>query len=176
MIKQLCVRCLQESEGEKSSTLLSFKAAIKMPPQLIFGTACFGMDGSSFQDADSVTEVLNCLQSLGVSHLDVAARYPPNNPGRAEQLVGEASELSHDFAIDTKVVFTTGDGGGHLTPENIENSLSTSLERMKLDNVDILYAHRSDPSTPLDEQARGFDAQVKAGRCKKVCDASTISR
>lgn len=60
-----------------------------MAPQLIFRTATFGMDMTAFQDAETVTPLMEVLKILGVSRLDTAARYPPFNPGRAEQLVGE---------------------------------------------------------------------------------------
>lgn len=103
-----------------------------MAPQLIFGTASFGMDLTEFQDPSSVRTLLKILQELGVHRLDSGARYPPMKPGRAEELIGETKELSAGFIIDTKVYTDTKtDGSGDLTCEAIEKSLHASLQRLK---------------------------------------------
>lgn len=34
--------------------------------------------------------------------------------------------------------------------------------------VNLLYAHRADPSTPIDEQIQSFNDQIAQGRCKSV--------
>ncbi|KAG8158297.1 hypothetical protein KVR01_012058 [Diaporthe batatas] len=101
-----------------------------MAPQLIFGTVTFGMEMTDFQAPDSVKPLLQALTKLGIDRLDTAARYPPLNPGRSEQLIGE-SELPAGFIVDTKVYTDTrGDGSGDLTPEAIDKSVNASLERL----------------------------------------------
>ncbi len=103
-----------------------------MAPQLIFGTASFGMDMTEFQDAESVQELLGTLTELGISRLDSAARYPPMNPGRSEELIGEARKLSSGFQIDTKVYTNTQtDGSGDLSVEAVEKSVANSLKRLQ---------------------------------------------
>ncbi|KAI1427320.1 putative oxidoreductase [Xylaria sp. FL1777] len=139
-----------------------------MAPQIIFGTAGFGLDGTAFQDVGSVEHLLRTLKDLGVSRLDTGARYPPPHPGRSEHLLGEAGELSRDFVIDTKVFTdTTKDGSGDLTLEAISKSADGSLQRLQRpDGVNVLYIHRADPATPLEEQIRGFAEQIAKGHCK----------
>ena len=106
-----------------------------MAPELIFGTATFGMDMTDFQNPASVQDVLNTLQELGIRRLDSGARYPPRNPGKAEELIGQ-TELSRSFVIDTKVYTNTmTDGGGDLTAASIEDSLHGSLKRLNDDKV-----------------------------------------
>lgn len=103
-----------------------------MAPQLIFGTATFGMDLTEFQGAAEVENMLQTLKSLGISRLDTAPRYPPLKPGEAETLLGAAAGLSGDFTIDTKVYTDTRtDGSGDLTSEAIQKSISGSLEKLK---------------------------------------------
>lgn len=103
-----------------------------MTPHLIFGTASFGFHSTEFQDPSSVLDLLQNLQSLGIHHLDSGARYPPTNPGRAEQLIGEARELSENFTVDTKVYTNVRtDGSGDLTCEAVEKSVVESLRRLK---------------------------------------------
>ena len=46
--------------------------------------------------------------------------------------------------------------------------------------MNILYAHRADPSTPLEEQIMAFNQQIEQGRCQavsttSVCVTSTSS-
>ena len=103
-----------------------------MTPHFIFGTASFGMDLTKFQDPSSVETILKILPDLGIHRLDSGARYPPMKPGRAEELIGETSELSARFVVDTKVYTDTQkDGSGDLTPEAIEKSVHASLQRLK---------------------------------------------
>lgn len=90
------------------------------------------MDMTEFQDPQSVENLLKNLKELGVHRLDSGARYPPMNPGRAEELIGETNELSQRFTVDTKVYTDTQtDGSGDLTSEGIEKSLQESLQRLR---------------------------------------------
>ena len=59
-------------------------------------------------------------------------RYPPRKPGRAEELIGDAKELSSGFTVDTKVYTdVTKDGAGDLSIASIEKSIQASLQRMQ---------------------------------------------
>ncbi|KAM7203315.1 NADP-dependent oxidoreductase domain protein [Rhypophila sp. PSN 637] len=138
-----------------------------MAPQLILGTASFGMDLTEFQDADSVANLLGKLEDLGINRVDTAARYPPLRPGRSEELIGEAmgqrDGLDLNLGIDTKVYTNTAtDGSGDLSREALLRSLETSSERLKR-QINVLYSHRPDPSTPLEEQIQTFNEQIELG-------------
>lgn len=128
------------------------------------------MDGTEFQTSESVTKLLQTLHELGISHLDTAARYPPFNPGKSEQLLGEAltkEATNSEFVIDTKVYTEVGDGSGDLSRTNIPKSVDGSLERLKRpQGVNVLFSHRPDPATPLEEQIEGFIGQVAQGHAK----------
>ncbi|KAI8959971.1 putative oxidoreductase [Daldinia sp. FL1419] len=139
-----------------------------MAPQLIFGTASFGMPMTEFQDAESVKGLLRKLEELGISRLDSGARYPPPKPGRSEELIGEAKEVSSKFLVDTKIFTDTAtDGSGDLTVAAIKKSTEGSLKRLQADGVNVLHIHRADPATPLEEQVQGFNDQIAQGHCKK---------
>ncbi|KAL8897888.1 MAG: hypothetical protein Q9207_006976 [Kuettlingeria erythrocarpa] len=126
------------------------------------------MDLTDFQDPSSVQSLLEVLRELGIRRLDLGARYPPLNLGRAEELLGETREVSREFTIDTKVYTDTkSNGAGDLTNAAIAKSAKASLQRLKaLDGVNVLHAHRADPSTPLKEQIEGFNQQIELGRCQ----------
>lgn len=103
-----------------------------MGPQLIFGTASFGMDLTDFQDSRSLYALYRALQELKIDRLDTGARYPPLQPGRAEELIGETRDVSEGFFIDTKVYTDVRtDGSGDLKSEAIEKSTQGSLQRLK---------------------------------------------
>ncbi|KAF2185673.1 Aldo/keto reductase [Zopfia rhizophila CBS 207.26] len=139
-----------------------------MAAKLIFGTASFGMDLSEFQDVESLKNLLKTLQALNIHRLDSSTRYPPLKPGRSEELIGEARELSRSFIVDTKVYTNTQtDGSGDLSREAMQKSVSGSLQRLQRpEGVNVLHAHRVDPATPLGEQIQGFNEQSAQGNCK----------
>lgn len=92
---------------------------------------------TEFQDADAVKNVLRTLKELGITRLDSGARYPPTNPGRSEELIGEAGESG--FRVDTKVFTDTAtDGCGDLAAEAMGRSVEGSLGRLRVEGVCIL--------------------------------------
>ena len=135
-------------------------------PLIIFGGASVG---NTYNTVEEVSDLLATLQSLGITYIDTAARYPPTNPGASERLLGEANVADRGFIIDTKIL-ANGDGSGNLTPAATNASLQRSYNRLHLKegDVNVLYAHRPDPQTPVEEQAAGLDAQYRKGLFKKA--------
>lgn len=111
---------------------------------------------------------------LGVTHIDLANNYGPP-PGAAEERFGRilATDLAgyrDELVIATKAGHPMwpgpyGDGGSR---KYLLASLNQSLARMGLDYVDILYSHRFDPDTPLDETMGALDAAVRQGKALYV--------
>ena len=100
-------------------------------PNLVLGGAALG---SSYQTLDAVSELLVALARLDIYHIDSAARYPPTDPGRSEQLLGQTKAAETGFIIDTKIN-TKGDGSGTLTADAIEKSLQASFDRLQVKKV-----------------------------------------
>jgi aflatoxin B1 aldehyde reductase len=132
-------------------------------PKIIFGAATFGM---GFDDSHAVSEVLGFLTSQNIHHIDTAGRYPPLKPGLSETLLGQSDAAEKGFVLDTKILAGPGDGSGELSKSAIEQSLATSMQRLKTDSVNILHCHRPDPKTPLVEQASALDELYKQGKFK----------
>lgn len=125
------------------------------------------MDRMEFQDNEPVTKLLFTLKELGINRLDTAARYPPFNTGRSEQLLGVTVALSDGFVINTKVYTEVGDGSGDLTQSAIQQLVASSLDRLhRPQGVDVLFEHRPDPTTPLEDQIQGFQEQIARGHAK----------
>jgi aryl-alcohol dehydrogenase-like predicted oxidoreductase len=55
-----------------------------------------------------------------------------------------------------------------LSAANIHAACEDSLRRLGTDHVDLYYAHRDDPDTPLEETLQAFDELVRAGRVRHV--------
>ncbi|PWY91686.1 putative aldo/keto reductase [Aspergillus sclerotioniger CBS 115572] len=132
-------------------------------PQLIFGGGNIGQDWTT---RESVEELLQTLKSLGISRLDTAPRYPTGRIGGSERLLGETGAAAQDFAIDTKILVLNRDASGTLEPPAVAESLQASYDRLHFPQdkkVHVLYCHAADPTTPLEEQAAGIDAQYRKG-------------
>lgn len=135
-----------------------------MPPTLLFGTSSFAMTGTTFQTSTDIQPLLTYLTENSINALDTAARYPPNAPGASESLIG-STHLPTDLTIDTKVFTSATGGGGELTRSNIHGSVVASLARLKTNKINVLYAHASDATTPLLEQAETFNEMIRLGYC-----------
>ena len=119
---------------------------------------------------DDARAVLRRAFDLGVTHFDMANNYGPPY-GAAESNFGRI--FSEDFAryraeivISTKAGYDMwpgpyGDGGSR---KYLLASLDQSLLRMRLDYVDIMYSHRFDPATPLQETMGALDTAVRQGK------------
>jgi voltage-dependent potassium channel beta subunit len=111
---------------------------------------------------------LDAAFQAGVNFFDNAESYAG---GASEQIMGEAiAKLGwprHSYVISTKVFW-----GLHDVP-NMKNTLNRkyllqaidgSLERLGLDFVDLLFCHRADPNTPIDETVWAMHDIVASGK------------
>jgi L-glyceraldehyde 3-phosphate reductase len=118
----------------------------------------------------------------GITHFDLANNYGPP-PGAAEEFFG--TMLSTDFhpyrdelIVSTKAGYGMWPGpyGEWGARKYLLASLDQSLQRLKLDYVDIFYSHRVDPNTPLDETMGALDTAVRQGKALYVGISSYNSR
>jgi L-glyceraldehyde 3-phosphate reductase len=121
----------------------------------------------SFENSQAI---LRRAFDLGITHFDLANNYGPP-PGSAEENFGRM--MQGDFAghrdeliISTKAGYTMWDGpyGDWGSRKYLLSSLDQSLKRMKLSYVDILYSHRPDPKTPIEETMSALDYAVRSGK------------
>jgi L-glyceraldehyde 3-phosphate reductase len=107
---------------------------------------------------------------LGITHFDLANNYGPE-PGSAEEtfgriLAGDLRGHRDQLIVSTKAGYRMwpgpyGDGGSR---KYMLASLDQSLQRMRLDYVDIFYHHRPDPETPLEESMLALAQAVHQGK------------
>ncbi|MGC1422818.1 MAG: aldo/keto reductase, partial [Terracidiphilus sp.] len=116
-------------------------------------------------------QAIRCVQTAfesGVNLFDTANQY---GAGEAERIVGEAlrSYPRDNYLIATKLFFPVGDDPGHgLSAAQIEKQLNNSLQRLRLDSIDLYQCHRYDAETPLEETLTALDRAVRSGKVRAI--------
>ncbi|OCK76837.1 aldehyde reductase [Lepidopterella palustris CBS 459.81] len=123
--------------------------------KIVVGGAAFNSSFGAFPDVSTVQKALHLLKDLGVKNIDAAKAY-----GDCEELLGGAG-AGNDFIIDTKV--PGGLQPGSATKANIIADVTASLQKLKVDKVDVLYIHAPDPSIPLSETLAGINEVYEMG-------------
>ena len=119
--------------------------------------------------------VLDAFAAGGGNFIDTADVYsawiPGNSGGESETLIGKwlrGRGRRDKMVIATKVGMLEGEGGQGLKASRIAAACEASLKRLQTDVIDVYFAHRDDPETPLDETLDAFDALVKAGKVRAL--------
>lgn len=124
---------------------------------LTFGTMQFG----GRADATQSRAMFDAARAAGITHFDTAYVY---NGGASETLLGDMIQDERDsLIIATKAAY---EGGS--SRENILTGFATSQKRLGLDMVDILYLHRFDDHTPLQETFDALATLKHAGKIRHI--------
>ena len=98
-------------------------------------------------------------RDAGNIHFDTAHLY---TAGLAETLLGRfAAQNREELFVATKVAYTGGAGR-----DTILTQFDTSRQRLQMDMVDVLYLHRFDPETALDETIETFAMLREQGKIR----------
>ncbi|MFV8904043.1 L-glyceraldehyde 3-phosphate reductase [Serratia fonticola] len=123
---------------------------------------------------DNARSLVHRAFDLGITHFDLANNYGPP-PGSAEENFGrilhqELQPYRDELIISSKAGYTMWPGpyGDWGSKKYLVASLNQSLQRMRLDYVDIFYHHRPDPDTPLEETMAALDLIVRQGKALYV--------
>ncbi len=117
-------------------------------------------------DIDKAVELMTIAYDAGVNFFDNAEVY---SNGEAEIIMGKALKKTgwkqKDLVLSTKI-FWGGDGPNErgLSRKHIIEGLDASLLRMGVEYVDLVYAHRPDIHTPIEETVRAFNQVIKQGK------------
>ncbi len=120
-------------------------------------------------DTGLAKEQLAVAKEAGVNFFDNAEVY---SAGESERIMGEAiASLGwkrHEYVISTKLFW--GINGEMVNMKNTLNrkylmqAIDGSLERLGLDFVDLLFCHRPDPDTPIEETVWAMSDIISAGK------------
>ena len=126
--------------------------------RLCFGTMCFGGDAD---EAESRRLYAACREA-GISFFDCANVYAK---GRSEEILGRLCAHERDqLVLTTKLGFGEQTNDKGLSRRHIAQSIEASLKRLGTDRIDLLFVHRFDPETPIEESLRGLEDVVRGGK------------
>ena len=121
------------------------------------GLGCMGMSYGYGPAADEqkIIALIRLAVERGITFFDTAEAY---GPFVNEELVGEAlAPFRGEVLIATKFGFQFGPNGEQVgmdsRPGHIKEVAEASLERLKVDAIDLFYQHRVDPAVPIEEVA-----------------------
>ncbi|GAB4127263.1 MAG: aldo/keto reductase [Roseiflexaceae bacterium] len=150
------------------------------------GLGCMRMSfGDRPVDRAEMITFLRSAVERGVTFFDTAEVY---GPFTNEELVGEALEpFRGQVVIATKFGFRHDpEKGPHPSvgldsrPEQIKRVAEASLQRLRIETIDLFYQHRVDPNVPIEEVAGAVQELIQAGKVKHFglseADAATIRR
>lgn len=121
-------------------------------------------------DEQASHAVLDAFVAAGGTSIDTANTYsawvPGNAGGESEAIIGRWLETrggDDGLVVATKVGMAGGEQPKGLSREIIRRAAEESLTRLRLDRIQLYYAHDDDPDTPLEETLRAFDELVREG-------------
>jgi aryl-alcohol dehydrogenase-like predicted oxidoreductase len=116
--------------------------------------------------------VLDAYVQAGGNFIDTANSYLVKG-GESETIIGRwmADRGNRDeIVVATKVGSSREKLAGEvgLSPDAIAKAARSSLKRLQTDRIDLLYAHKPDPETPLEQTLRAFDQLVRDGLVRHI--------
>lgn len=130
--------------------------------RLALGAMTFG-GRTTYKEAERI--VANASE-LGVNLIDTADSY---NAGASEEIVGHlVAGNRFDWILATKVGNPMGSGLHRrgLSRRWILEETELSLKRLKVETIDILYLHKEDNHTPLEETVRAIADLIRSGKIR----------
>ncbi|MDH4125645.1 MAG: aldo/keto reductase [Gammaproteobacteria bacterium] len=117
---------------------------------------------------DATTEMMATAYDAGVNFFDNAEQYAG---GKAEEIMGMALKRLRwrrgSYLVSTKLFWGLHAGPNEqdtLNRKYLLESIKGSLRRLDLDYVDLLFCHRPDPSTPIEETVWAMHNIIERGQ------------
>ena len=102
---------------------------------------------------------------LGINLIDTANVY---GTGAAETFLGEAlAGVPRDrYLMATKLFFPMGPADKGLSRQQVFKQIDASLQRLRVDYIDLYQCHRYDHDTPLEETMQALTEVVRQGKVR----------
>ncbi|MDH5456842.1 MAG: aldo/keto reductase, partial [Gammaproteobacteria bacterium] len=120
---------------------------------------------SGLKDA---TEMMGAAYDAGVNFFDNAEVYAG---GKSEEIMGKALKKlgwrRGSYLVSTKLYWGLHDGPNETNTLNrkyLTEAINGSLRRLDMEYVDLLYCHRPDTTTPIEETVRAMHDIIRAGK------------
>ena len=119
-------------------------------------------------DVEAAVEMMSAAYDAGVNFFDNAEVYAS---GKSEEVMGEALRQlgwrRGSYLVSTKIYWGLHDNVNErntLNRKRLIEGINGSLERLQLDYVDILYCHRPDKTTPIEETVWAMHNIIEWGK------------
>jgi diketogulonate reductase-like aldo/keto reductase len=131
-------------------------------PKIGFGTWRIGGDSRANPKLDAVSlAALRTALEIGYTHFDTAEVYAE---GHSEELIGQA--LRETGVQRDSLFITTKVDPGHLNYEQVLRACEGSLQRLRMDYVDLYLIHWPRVGMKLEEAFRALNKLVRDGKIK----------
>lgn len=116
-------------------------------------------------DVDAAAEMMKIAYDAGVNFFDNAEVYAD---GESEIIMGKALKKlgwkRSDLVLSTKIFWGgTGPNNSGLSRKHLIEGTKAALQRLQIDYVDLIFAHRPDYETPIEETVRAMSYLVDNG-------------
>ena len=128
--------------------------------ELCFGTMSFGGDA----DEPTAAAMYKACRDVGINFFDSANEY---NKGKSEEILGRLTKSHRDeLVITTKCFNPTGPdvNARGANRRHVVQAVEASLRRLQTDRIDVLFLHRFDSATPIEEMMRALEDVVRTGK------------
>jgi voltage-dependent potassium channel beta subunit len=119
-------------------------------------------------DIDATAEIMAAAYDAGVNFFDNAEGYAH---GKSEEIMGAAIRKlgwrRGSYLISTKLFWGLHDKPNEVNTLNrkyLLESIDGSLKRLGMDYVDLLFCHRADPTTPIEETVWAMHNIIERGK------------
>jgi len=121
-------------------------------------------------DEEKTYTCMKAAYDNGINFFDCAEGYAG---GKSEEVMGQAIKKygwkRNDLVISTKLYWGGANGNNPvnnkgLSRKHIVEGMNASLKRLDLEYVDLIYAHRPDRQTPMEETVRAFNHLIEQGK------------
>ncbi len=123
-------------------------------------------------DVNAAVEMMAAAFDAGVNFFDNAEAYAG---GKSEEVMGAALKKLNwprlNYTVSTKFFWGLPDAGGvtvnrknTLNRKYLMQAIDGSLQRFGLEHIDLVYCHRGDPHTPVEETVRAMSDMITQGK------------
>ena len=144
-----------------------------LPPFVAIGDRVYGAVSGRLGDQFGEDTALACMQAAydaGVNFFDNAEAY---SMGESETIMGRVLQKTgwkrSDLVISTKI-FWGGEGPNDkgLSRKHIVEGTQAALRRLQLDYVDLIFCHRPDYETPIEETVGEMAKLIEEGKIRAI--------
>ena len=119
-------------------------------------------------DVDAAADCMAAAYDAGVNFFDNAEIYAS---GKSEEVMGAALKKlgwrRSSYVLSTKFFWGLYDGPNErntLNRKRLFEGIAGSLQRLQVDYVDLIFCHRPDPTTPIEETVWAMHNIIEQGR------------